>query len=83
MKGKKATRAHRARTRRKKGAYMITLGSKPAPWQGGYKFEFEGLSTDTKPEKEYDGKAIANGSTYLSIDTQSVNFYDAENGKWV
>lgn len=62
---------------------MITLGSQPRPWESGYKFEFEGLSTDTKPTGTYDDKPIANGSTYLSIDTADVNFYDAQNGKWV
>lgn len=63
---------------------MVTLGSRPAPWDGGgYKFEFEGLSTDSKPMGMFDGKEIANGSTYLSIDTAEVNFYDKQNGVWV
>lgn len=63
---------------------MITLESQPQHWGNDtYKFEFAGKSTDTKPTGEYEGMKIANGSTFLSIDTQDVNFYDEETEGWL
>lgn len=47
------------------------------------KFELSGLSTDTKPTITLDGKNIANGSTFLEIDTKDVKFYDADSDTWV
>lgn len=47
------------------------------------KFAFSGLSTDTKPTGEYAGVKIANGSSFLEIDTKEVAFYDAASGEWV
>lgn len=63
---------------------MITLSEKGKAWSNGrQRFEFEGLSTDTKPVREYEGELIANGSTFFNLDTQAVNFYDEEHDKWV
>lgn len=63
---------------------MITLSEQGKKWSNGrMRFEFEGLSTDEKPVKEFEGYKIANGSTFLALDTQDVNFYDETNEKWV
>jgi hypothetical protein len=47
------------------------------------KFAFSGLSTDTKPTGAYDGAKIANGSTFLEMDTLNLKFYDATTGTWI
>lgn len=52
-------------------------------YQDAVKYELVGLSGDDKPTGTYDGKKIANGSTFFEIDTQVVKFYDAENDTWV
>ena len=41
-----------------------------------------GLSTDTKPIKEYNGTPILNGSAFLEMDTGKISLYDEENKKW-
>lgn len=41
-----------------------------------------GLSSDTKPIKTINNLPIANGSTYLEINTSKTFIYDAENHKW-
>lgn len=46
-------------------------------------FSFNGLSTDTKPTSTYDGRKIANGSSFFEMDTQEVKFYDASTNQWV
>lgn len=46
------------------------------------KFSFYGLSTDDKPVKVYNGIKIANGSTFLEVDTHTVKFYDEEGAQW-
>ena len=46
------------------------------------KFSFKGLTTDEKPVGSYKGSAIANGSTYLEMDTHTIYFYDEEGQKW-
>ena len=51
--------------------------------KGEAEFAFKGLSTDTKPTSEYEGYAIANGSSYFNIDTQELNFYDKDAEDWV
>lgn len=43
--------------------------------------DLRGLSTDTKPT-EIDGKELANGSSFIEIDTQNIFFFDAENEQW-
>lgn len=43
--------------------------------------EFRGLAGDTKPV-EYNGKKIANGSTFIEIDTGKVFLYDIESEEW-
>ena len=45
-------------------------------------FAFYGLSTDTKPTGTWKGTVIENGSSYVTIDTQKVVFYDRENETW-
>ena len=52
-------------------------------YQNAIKVNLNGLSTDTKPTGTYEGKKIANGSTFFEMDTQTVKFYDAENDVWV
>lgn len=52
-------------------------------YQDAVKYELNGLSGDDKPIGTYDGKKIANGSTFFEMDTQVVKFYDAENDTWV
>lgn len=44
-------------------------------------FEFSGLSGDEKP-KAFAGAAVANGSTFLEMDTSSVYIYDEGNETW-
>lgn len=43
----------------------------------------DGLSTDTKPTKEYNGHKIANGSSFFEIDTQDISFYDESTESWL
>lgn len=43
--------------------------------------EFRGLSTDTKPT-QLDNNDIANGSTFIEIDTGKIYLYDLENELW-
>lgn len=47
------------------------------------KLNIEGLSTDEKPLKLYNGYKITNGSTFTCLDTLDVFFYDEENEIWV
>ena len=51
---------------------------------GDYRlFEFRGLSGDEKPTETYKSIKIANGSTFIEMDTEDVLFYDEESGDWV
>ena len=43
--------------------------------------EFRGLSTDTKPT-EFNGNNIANGTTFIEIDTGKFYLFDADNSQW-
>lgn len=43
--------------------------------------EIRGLSTDSKPTT-LDGKDIANGTTFIEIDTGKVYLFDKENSQW-
>ena len=60
---------------------MITI-NKPNGYLGFCEYksqialDYRGLSTDTKPE------CVANGSTFLEIDTGAVFCFDAENNVW-
>lgn len=47
------------------------------------KFSFTGKSTDTKPVGMFENVKIANGSTFLEVDTHSLKFYDEEGGEWL
>lgn len=63
---------------------MITIDETPREKQGGkYEFQFKGLSSDTKPMPAYDAREIANGSTFLEMDTMSVYFYDEASRSWL
>ena len=44
-------------------------------------FEFSGLSSDTKPTT-FDGASVANGSTFLVMDTSDVYIFDETNSVW-
>lgn len=41
-----------------------------------------GLSTDTKPTREYNNSSIVNGSVFIEMDTGDAYFYDEENELW-
>lgn len=63
------------------GDEMVTL----AKIGGRYNtplLEIRGLSTDTKPTTKIEGVIVANGSTYIEIDTGNTYMFDAENGVW-
>lgn len=63
---------------------MITLSEMGKPWTNGRtRFDFEGLSTDEKPVGEYEGLPIANGSTFMCLDTQEISFYDESKDAWL
>ena len=63
---------------------MVTLDNTPELKHGGtYEMSFKGLSTDTKPTEKYNNLRIANGSTFMEIDTKSLKFYDEEGAQWV
>lgn len=47
------------------------------------KFSFTGKSTDTKPVGNHEGVKIANGSTFLEVDTHQIMFYDEEGNEWL
>ena len=47
-----------------------------------YQYDFDGLSTDTKPTKA-DYPNMGNGSSFFELDTQTVKFWDATNEVWV
>ena len=51
--------------------------------EGNNEFHFKGLSTDTKPEGIYQGKQIANGSSFFEMDTQLIYYYDGATNKWL
>jgi|P827metagenome_2_1110787.scaffolds.fasta_scaffold02940_13 hypothetical protein len=61
---------------------MITYAKKVQS-QDAFQFEFNGLSGDTKPTVTFEGAKIANGSTFMEMDTKTLYFYDAENNAWV
>lgn len=46
-------------------------------------FSLYGLSTDAKPTNTFDGRKIANGSSFFEMDTQDVKFYNADSNTWV
>lgn len=52
-------------------------------YQNAIKVALNGLSTDVKPTGTYEGRKIANGSTFFEMDTQDVKFYNADNDSWV
>jgi hypothetical protein len=46
-------------------------------------WSFKGKSTETKPTDTYKGVEIANGSSFLEIDTKKLFFYDEDIKDWV
>lgn len=63
---------------------MVTIDETPKLKHGGtYGFAFKGLSSDTKPTGEHAGLPIANGSTFIEMDTKHLKYYDEEGGTWV
>lgn len=63
---------------------MITMDGQPSVETGDrFKFSLDGLSTDTKPIKEYNGHKIANGSSFFELDTQAIAFYDESTESWL
>ena len=60
---------------------MITYTGK-SKTESDYQYDFEGLSTDTKPTlTEYPN--MRNGSSFLEMDTKKIKFWDADNEQWV
>lgn len=45
--------------------------------------ELMGKSVDIKPTTKYLGLKIANGSSFIEMDTGSIYFYDAETASWL
>ena len=60
---------------------MITYTGK-SKTETDYQYDFEGLSTDTKPTIA-DYPNMRNGSSFLEMDTKKIYFYDADNAQWV
>ena len=54
---------------------MITIENSKYKLGDKFEFEFRGLSGDEKPETTYKDTKIANGSTFLEMDTQKVWYY--------
>ncbi len=66
---------------------MVTYNRYELEKAGGYvegkgKFAFSGLSSDTKPTEAVDDIEIANGSSFLEIDTKDVKFFDEASREW-
>lgn len=62
---------------------MITVEGQPILEEDGrFRYPFNGLSTDKKSIKEYQGHLLANASSFFEIDTRSCAFYDQEHEKW-
>jgi hypothetical protein len=47
-----------------------------------YQYDFDGLSTDTKPTISTIPD-MGNGSSFFEMDTKKLYFYNAENDEWV
>lgn len=62
---------------------MISCGPKYELADGSIQFDLYGLSSDTKPTGQFQGKDIGNAATFMEIDTRNVFFYDAEHDIWV
>lgn len=62
---------------------MITYKANPTMRKDGtYEFEFEGKSTDEKPVVRHRGMPIANGASFMTLDTAKYFKYDAESEQW-
>lgn len=61
---------------------MITL-NKYADRANRVWLELFGLSTDTKPIREFESVLIGNASTFLEMDTGNAFMYDEENHRWL
>jgi len=63
---------------------MITIDETPRLKTGGkYEFSFKGLSTDAKPTETHMDLPIANGSSFMEIDTKELKYYDEAGKSWV
>lgn len=58
---------------------MVTITNNSTAVQ----LEIFGLSTDTKPTGQVNGKDIPNGSYFFEMDTQNVVFYDGDSKSWL
>lgn len=66
---------------RKGGKRMVTY-SQPIHTTDTVVYEFYGKSTDTKPTiAEYPD--MANGSTFMEMNTKTLYFYDADSDNWI
>ena len=46
-------------------------------------FEFRGLSTDEKPTQTYVEQPVANGSTFMEMDTGKIFMFNAPELTWI
>ena len=60
---------------------MVTYSS-PIATSSKTQYDFEGLSTDTKPTAT-DFPDMGNGSSFLEMDTKVLFFYDENSDNWV
>lgn len=62
---------------------MITVTDIRYISSGAYYVEFAGLSSDAKPEGEFGGLKLYNGSCFVEMDTGEIYMYDVDNAKWI
>ena len=60
---------------------MVTY-TQPSHTSDLVEYDFNGKSTDTKPTIA-DYPDMANGSTFMEMDTKTLYFYDADSDNWV
>lgn len=61
---------------------MVTYEVDKVNQDGTVTLSLEGLSSDTKPISVYKKMKIANGSTFLELDSKKILFYDEEGEQW-
>lgn len=47
------------------------------------RFDLCGLSSDSKPSPNFDKKIIANGSSFMEMDTGTLYLFDADSVTWI
>lgn len=62
---------------------MISLLSHTYLHDNLSRFDLCSVSTDAKPAQKYLDRLIANGSSFIEMDTGSIYFYNAETDDWI